>query len=412
MPSNSRPGPGSSALANKLKHKTPAPATSNKAAGSSSRHGSKKPAPPHASTGGPFASQISSEAQLKFGPQLDTLGTLLRQAVSSRDQGIAVQKSTGTGLINLASRAQPVVQQIAAQGAQRVQQPYAQVQADIAGLGPSADPIRAATARDAALVQAQQGLMTQDTATELKQRQVDALAGRQAGISAVQQQYSTDVGKIGDQLSSITGQQGAFGASRLAELLGEQRKQDFTAQQNQLGRDVTTRGQDLSHQDRVAAQKGKKSATGKKLQPGGAHNTAKEKIATGLAALRDLDPDKAHRHDTAPGLVQGAPADKGTPIYRTETDPITKKTKQVPVLNPDGTVKTSGDLPAIPGVGSWATIAADVYYDGHLSRKNQKALADAGFSIKELGLPTYAQWKRQRARQPQQHFAARAPGGT
>jgi hypothetical protein len=381
---------------------TPAPV---KRAG---RQGTKRPAPSQASTS-PHEAQIQSETALRFGPQQDALATLLRQAIADRDQGIAVQKSTGTGLVNLATRAAPAVAGIEAAGAARLAAPYAGLQQDMGALGANADPIKAAVGRDFALVSANQTADATAAAVELKQRQVDALSGRQAGIGAVQAQYATDKGKIGDQLNSLTGQVGAFGASRLAELLGadtkrhqdvldQQRQQSFQAGQNQASRDVTTRGQDIASADR-AKSRGRRSGTGAKLQSADKHDSAREKLAVGLRTLAELDADRNARHATAPGLVAGAPAVSGQPVFRQVKDPNTGKVTQQRVLK-DGVQETTGDLPSVPALGQWATVAADVYYDGHLSRANQVKLQRAGYSIKDLGLPTYAQWKKQGGRRP------------
>jgi hypothetical protein len=91
---------------------------------------------------------------------------------------------------------------------------------------------------------------------------------------------------------------------------------------------------------------------------------------------------------------------KSQQLYDTVPAPTAanpKATKTVPRISPAGTPVTTPDVPA---VNEWATIAADVYYDGHLSRANQKILANNGYSIKSLGLPTYAQWKKQGGRKP------------
>jgi hypothetical protein len=371
-------------------------------------HGAtKQPAPTHASTGGPHQAQIQSEAALRFGPQADALGALLRQAIADRDQGIAVQKSTGTGLLALASRAQPAVANIEAAGATRMAQPYQDVSANLAGLSPNADPIKAAVARDYALASANQVQDATAAAAELKQRQVDALSGRQAGIGAVQAQYAVDKGKIADQASSLAGQQGAYTSSRLAALLADDAKTRNANRQAALGRkqsntnSLRSSGIDPATGKPIPGgkldprkQHGKVSATGAKLQSADKHDSAREKLAVGLRTLAELDPQKGDRHHTAPGLVAGAPAVSGQQVFKVVPGATPGTTKQERVLGPGGVPQTSGDLPAIPALGQWATVAADVYYDGHLSRANQVKLAKAGYSIKQLGLPTYAEWKR------------------
>jgi hypothetical protein len=56
------------------------------------------------------------------------------------------------------------------------------------------------------------------------------------------------------------------------------------------------------------------------------------------------------------------------------------------------------------------TAALDVALDGHLSKVTQKKMHAAGLSLKQLGLPTYGQWKRQRGRVSRPPLA-RGPSG-
>jgi hypothetical protein len=79
----------------------------------------------------------------------------------------------------------------------------------------------------------------------------------------------------------------------------------------------------------------------------------------------------------------------GRPQQRIDTDPDTGEKLRNPV-----------SLPAIPQYKAdlRMTAALDVALDGHLSRATQKRLHRAGFSLQQLGLPTYGEWKRGRGR--------------
>lgn len=56
------------------------------------------------------------------------------------------------------------------------------------------------------------------------------------------------------------------------------------------------------------------------------------------------------------------------------------------VLNPDGTQKTTGSVPAFDPL--WASVALDIAFDGHISRNNVKRLHARGIKVDPLGYPT------------------------
>jgi hypothetical protein len=105
------------------------------------------------------------------------------------------------------------------------------------------------------------------------------------------------------------------------------------------------------------------------------------------------------------------------PIYKTVQVKKNGKvvgTKQVRVLNPDGTQKTR-TIPGVEKAKSQLLLVAalDMAYDGHLSRKTQKLLHDRKLQIGQLGdLTTFGEWlktpegqewrRKQAGRQPLQ----------
>jgi hypothetical protein len=317
--------------------------------------------------GGQFDSQISAESALRFQPQYDALAALLKQAVSDRDQGVRVQDTVRRGLVQSAQQAVP-------QASSSLQSALGTIDSALQGV-----PLQGLAGQDVAATKARLADQMARTATELAQRQNDAAAGYAGGVRQVGAQYETDKGKIADQLSSLAGQQGTFGASRLAELLGEDKKmrhdtnqqtrqQDFTAEQNQASRDVTTRGQDLSHEDRVAAQR--KAAADKKKgqwatpQQQGAFEDA---VSAAVAQAKKLQAAGRDRHETAGLLRDGRPGQQ--------------------VVDP-----TSGQSVNVPGVKSYgelvASVAADAVYDGHISGRNVERIHKRKFKVQPLGIST------------------------
>jgi hypothetical protein len=55
----------------------------------------------------------------------------------------------------------------------------------------------------------------------------------------------------------------------------------------------------------------------------------------------------------------------------------------------------------------YTSVALDVLIDGHVSRYNAQRLHSRGLTVKDLGLPSYTQWKKKQDSAP-----ASAPVGT
>jgi hypothetical protein len=319
--------------------------------------------------GSQFDPQIKSESALRFQPQYDALAALLKQAVSDRDQGIRTQDTVRRGLVQSAQGAVP-------QAGAALSSALGTIDTALQGV-----PLQGLAGQDVAATKARLADQMARTATELAQRQNDAAAGYAGGVRQVGAQYESDKGKISDQLSSLAGQEGTFGASRLAELLGEDKKmrhdtnqqtrqQTFTAGENQKGRDVTTRGQDLSHEDRVAAQR-KAEADKKKGQWATPQQQGafEDQVAAAVAQAKKLQAAGRDRHETAGLLRDGRPGQQ--------------------VVDP-----TSGQSVNVPGVDTYgelvASVAADAVYDGHLSSRNVERIHKRKYKVQPLGISTKA----------------------
>jgi hypothetical protein len=334
-----------------------------------------------------WASEAAQQTLLKFGPQIDALNQIQKEAESAYGVGVAQGHGNADSLTSTIGQAVPQVGAIYDQAGLDQARSASTVNNDIATLPGLSGNLRAAIALEQQNAGSRVSTGRAQALTGLAQQKVAARAGGVYGAQKAHDDLVSQLSKIFDQRTSLASQSGTFQALTQNQLQDKATARADTLASQQAGRDVTIRGQDLSHADRAASlaargkpKKGAVSATGAKLNPAGAHNSARDAIQKGLSALSMLDPEKAARHDTAPLLVTGH---KSRTIY----DPATGK----PKLTASGTQKQTPDVPA---VGEWATIAADVYYDGHLSRANQKKLAQQGYSIKQLGLPTYAQWRK------------------
>lgn len=348
-----------------------------------------------------FASQAAQDALLRYQPQLRALADIQRTTEGVYATGVAQARGNADTTVATIDKAAPQVGGFFDAAGLAQARTASTVNADLAGLNLSPD-LKAAVGLEQADASSRVSSGRAQALTGLAQQRVGARAGAQYATNKAHDDLVSSLEKIFSQRQGLLADQGTFTASETSRLrtaataradtLASQRAGRSQSERNSVrssGIDPDT-GQPIPG-GRLDPKKrhGKTSATGKPLNPAGAHDSARQAIQKGIASLGALDPDRTDRHHVAPSLVTGAPAEKGQPIYAKDSTG-----KQTRVLNADGTPKTTGDLPALPAIGEWATIAADVYYDGHLSRANQRKLADNGYSIRSLGLPTYAEWRK------------------
>jgi hypothetical protein len=354
-----------------------------------------------ASTKNRYASQISSETALKYGPQMDALALLLSQAGADRNQGLAVQASTARGLTNAARIAQPEVSKANADYLAQLLQAKATVGQDTAGLSAAADPFKASSARDFANAQIRAAETTKASRGELTQRGLDAQAGAMYGSRQVLDQYAGQEDQILKQQQALQGQAGTYASSRLAELLGADAKTAHETAQKRADRQASSSNAANQNATTLAAagvnpdgsiipggkadpaMKPKKKGTvrlpgGAKLATPTAHGAAQDKIDQ---ALTEIQPyvGKADRAKVAQLFLNGAPETTDWAKY----DELKK-------ANPtwdQSRLKAESTIPAIPKVDkTWLSVALDQAYDGAVSRRNVAVLHRRGYSVKQLGL--------------------------
>lgn len=346
-----------------------------------------------------WARQAALQTLLRFGPEESGLEELHRQAQENYQAALRTADSTAMGTIGAINRAIPEVEGIYDRaGLEASRTADTLIGSDLAGLGSVADSIKAGAALEVA---AQLGNLREARSralTGLREQRVGAQAGAGYAKQAAQEQLVSDLTKIMERKQGLRREKGAFTALTISQLEEAARKEaaDFRRLTMQLGQQErnSKRSAGIDPDTNKPIPGGKldpKTKKPKNRQSNEKHLEATTKLDEALTWLKRLDPAKAERGHFAPLLATGAkqPAQKPQQVY----DPQTGKRQ----LNPDGTPKMTGGTPAreVPGVGAlFASAAADVYYDGHLSRRNEKRLRLAGFSLKRLGLPTYEQWRR------------------
>jgi hypothetical protein len=348
-----------------------------------------------------WASQAAQEAIVRFGPEESGLRELQNTIQQTLATDISAAHGAGTNIINSIDQAAPAIRQVYDQAGLDQAGIASGLRQDTAGLGDVARTVKGAIAVEGA--RAANNIVGQRTAalTDLSQRRVAARAGENWQVQKARSTFATDLAKVLQRKIDLAREKGAFTAQTEGDLTQAQRDRDLKVKLENAGNQQSERnslrtagidpntGKPIKNGplDPSSPRYKSKGGSGKDKATKASLSAARDAVQKGLAALGTLDPDKTARHDTAPLLVTGH---KGQPIYDRVKGP-TGATKQQPRLTRAGTPLVTPD---IPSVGQWATIAADVYYDGHVSRENQVKLNRAGYSVKDLGLPTYGEWKR------------------
>lgn len=206
-----------------------------------------------------LVAQAQATAFLKTNPEASSLIQLLKGAGSDYQNQVAVERGAARGVIGSIDRALPAVRHNYALAAQTANTAQQVVDRKLAPLSPVADDFRAASALEHAGFLRRIGETRASTLGELQSRKVDARAGQAFAVRTARDQFRADKQKIGDRLLEVKREQGAAFESALSRAIQQEadnalkkRGQNLTFKAAQARVATTRRGQDLSHQDRVA----------------------------------------------------------------------------------------------------------------------------------------------------------------
>lgn len=341
-----------------------------------------------------WASNAALQALVRYGPEEAGLKALAQQARANYQVSVNQAHGTAAGIVQAVNDARPEVTRAYDQAGLEQARAASVVGPELAALGPVANAIKASALGEA--TQGNRHLLEAraNSLAGLGERKVQAASGEQFAVQNARKGYVSDIGKVLQQSQALSQQKGAFTASTINSLAEAYAQRALSARNSQRTATTARRGQDLSHQDRQAsiqqrrdAAKGKRSATGAKLQTADKHlqfQTAIEGIANAAKRYKG----RLSRRQIVQTLTTGRSAQTLTVDRRTNKQLSPAEAKNNPNAMPV-------HLPSIPQYGAdiKMTAALDVALDGHLSRATQKKLAQAGFRIKDLNLPTYGQWK-------------------
>jgi hypothetical protein len=152
----------------------------------------------------PYATQAQNITTSRYGPEVSALAALLRQAQEDRDTSLRQAKSGRQFTVGAVDQARPAINR-AFQGAQAAVAPaFAQ------GGGIEATALNARMGEAQALAQYQ-----------LQGRRVSAVEGEQAARVQANRDFTSDRAKIGQRATDLARESGAFTASTITDLIGQ-----------------------------------------------------------------------------------------------------------------------------------------------------------------------------------------------
>lgn len=339
-----------------------------------------------------FVDQASLEALVRFGPELSALSELRREAIGEANTSIASARSSGRFVRQGIAAARPDIRNAYSQAGQVAQQQSIVSNADVAGL-PANSPERAAALLEQSGLKGRLAESQAQAQTDLTQRSVGSRQGQAAAVTTARSKLASDLTKILDRKISLAQEEGAFTAST-AQSLQEQATKDAQALQiagariNQSERN-SLRSAGINPDTGRPIPNGRLDPNrpgvsgGRKLKAPSSRDASLVGEAVSLAkAFRQ---EGTSRRDAAAVLRSGHPS---RPVYRTvqvrnAAGKVTG-TKQVRVLNADGTPKMTRAIPQL-GDQSLLQAALDLAYNGFITYRSAQQLHRRGLRADALG---------------------------
>jgi hypothetical protein len=371
--------------------------------------------------------QAKTEGRLRYGPQKRLLRQMLRDVSDQFTSGLAGEESAYRALVDSAKHGIPQMSHIyddAAGVASRALTPAAGApDLNALGLGAGAAPFLGAASRDASATQERLATMLQASNAELVGRQQQAAAGRAFAVGKLASDAGDQASKIRQQLSGISGDQGAFVAQRLSELLKEEADQNFKAGQDAKARKnarivagVDAQGHVIPGGSKDKPGKGKSS-----MLPPKSNSDALAGIDKAEAQLRKQIRLGRSPEESARLLREGRDAVEGYPSrytvngksYKVDPQTGTVLDGNKPLVYPGTTRIVKVDKAKLPALSAlnplYVRAALDrVAYHGRYRKSTLKALHDAGVRIPARARTPVSQGavrKRKANRKANQTFA-------
>jgi hypothetical protein len=339
-----------------------------------------------------FINQAALEALVRFGPELSGLKELQREAIMEYATGIKQAHGAARGIVGTIDQARPNVRKIYDDAGVSASRHASMLSGDVAALPGVANSIKAGAQLEgthalAALRDAQSAALT-----DLQSRRVAAKEGEAFAVNRAHSELVDSLAKVLGRKQDLRREQGAFTALTSRELrqAAQERADNLSIARGRIraterGQNVTKRGQDVTHADRVrqqniehadrvAARKAKGKAKGKGgasgYGPNGQTPEAHDKFASSVEDMvRIATPWAKHlsRAQIVAKLTKGRPA-LSTPL-------------------PGG---GRASLPAIKPMPAdlRMSVALDIATSGYVGGRTIRRMRSRGWSVAQMGLPT------------------------
>jgi hypothetical protein len=322
--------------------------------------------------------RAKEEAALRYAPQRRQL-TAQQQAIADQfAAGAKAETATAQGISSSIDAVKPKVQGYigTAQGISD------QASQDLATyLGGAGSPLQGAAARDNAGTRRRLAEMLAGATTELDQRKVDAQAGAKYTIGSLRSAAAKELEKVGGQLSDLASDEGVY-ASTVVNKTREAQRQ----------RAVTKRGQDLSHEDRVADRESRETLARERAADRGSSSGS-----TRLPGGVKMAPPATQR--SAVNKIEQARTD----IRKMLANPTLKK-KYPQMVSSSERVRRAFIADSLSGLSeyksqpAYLSAALDIELAGHLGRTTTQRLHQLGIEVEKLRVPTYGSTRRRSSR--------------
>lgn len=367
-----------------------------------------------------FLDDAALQSLVRFGPQLQVLEQAQRTATDQYKSGIA---QADAGRVGVQQAVDAVVPQLAGvydqAGLDAARTSQTLIGKDLAGLSGVADSIKGGAALEAAGMAGRLGAAKTQALTDLGDRRVQAATGAVTAKRQVRSELTENLAKIFEQAKALTGQQGAFEASAFSDLVNKDSDRihdtNIANAGNAQSERNSLRSAGIDPNTGWAIPGGKLDPAAKAKKPTYASTDKHIEFASNIAEIARYASKykgKFKRSQIVDQLAKGRPQES---FYADEDGnrvPDTDKNKK-------GVYKVT--RPAVPRFEPdiRMTAALDVALDGHLSRETQLELQRQHFKIKDLGLPSYGEWRKRNPRasraerqafQEEQRAARRAVG--
>lgn len=312
-----------------------------------------------------FSTQANLEAFVRYGGQLGELARMARDTKADAEVRARDSVAAGDAIAQSAKTATPELQRIYDSSLGEMAKRKGIMESQLAGLGQAANPYRAGGLFASTNTENRTSGEKASALRELVGRRQDAISSARFGAQQARQQGDSDVAKIREKMLDVQAESGAYQAGRIGDLTEAQRKRALQVQLNREDNAQSDRNSRRSanvQREKTAAQQ--KKNKGPKLQTADKHTSVRAEIDRAIAAAKQIKATGQSRGIAAQYLTSDRPS-------KSSTD-------------------TAGNTVNTPGRKAndelTASVALDLAYDGHISRRNVQRLHDQRFSLKTLGL--------------------------